>query len=274
MAARELRPEETHRYTDTSRWTFESTEDLVPLAEMAGQARATEALRFGLGIRRRGYNLFALGAAGTGKHSTVFEAIERRARTEPTPPDWCYVQDFEQWHRPRALKLPPGEGHAFRKDLEKLIEELTTAVPAMFRGDEYRMRRAAIEKVFDVGEKKLVEELEARATEQGIALLRASGGYAFTLLREGAPVPLAELESAGDEEQERYEAGVEVLQEPLAAMLSHIEALQRETSEKVESLDKSMTATLVSARLERLKSRWASAPDVSAHLDAIERDIP
>ncbi len=274
MPARELHPEDVHRYTDTARWTFESTEDLAPLAEMAGQGRATEALRFGLGIRRKGYNLFALGAAGTGKHSTVFEAIERRARTEPTPPDWCYVQDFEQWHRPRALKLPPGDGHAFRKDVDKFIEELSTAVPAMFRGDEYRMRRGAIEKVFDQGEKKLVEELEAKALEQGIALLRASGGYAFTLLREGEPVPISEMEAASSEEQERYEAGVEVLQEPLAAMLAHIEAIQRETGEKVEALDKSMTAALTTARLERLKQRWAQVPDVLAHLDAIERDVP
>ncbi len=274
MPARELHPEDVCRRAATERWTFETTEDLAPLAEMAGQGRAAEALRFGLGIRRKGYNLFALGAAGTGKHSTVFEAIERRARTEPTPPDWCYVQDFEQWHRPRALRLPPGDGNAFRKDVDRLIEELTTAVPAMFRGDEYRTRRVAIEKVFDQGEKKLVEEIEARAAEHGIALLRANGGYAFTLLREGESLPLAELENIGDEEQERYEAGVEAMQEPLAGMLSRVEALQRETGERVDALDRAMTAALVASRMERLKARWSSLPDVLAHLEAIERDVP
>ena len=274
MPARELLPGEIYRPTATERWSFESTEELTPLTEMAGQGRATEALRFGLGIRRKGYNLFALGTPGTGKHSTVFEAIERRARTEPTPPDWCYVQDFEQWHKPRALRLPPGEGHAFRKDIDKFIEELSSALPAMFRGDEYRMRRAALEKVFDQGEKKLVEELEGRATEQGIALLRASGGYAFTLLRDGEPVPIAELENASDEEEKRYDAAVEALQEPLGAMLSQVETLQRETGERVDALDKAMTAALVAARLEKIKARWAHVPDVVAHLEAIERDVP
>ncbi len=274
MPARELHPEEIYRRTSTEGWSFETTEDLTPLAEMAGQHRATEALRFGLGIRRKGYNLFALGPAGTGKHSTVFEAIERRARTEPTPPDWCYVQDFEQSYRPRALKVPPGEGNAFRKDVDRLIEELTTAVPAMFRSDEYRVRRAAIEKGFDQSEKKLVEELETQTEAQGIGLLRTPGGYAFTMQREGENVPLAEMENASDEEQEKYEAAVDALQEPLAVMLGHVEALQREMADKIEVLDKSMTAAVVTARIEKVKSRWAHVPEVLEHLDAIDRDVP
>ena len=274
MPARLLHPEDVCRHTAADRWTFDTTEDLTPLAEMTGQGRAAEALRFGLGIRRKGYNLFVLGARGTGKHTAVFDALERRARAEPTPPDWCYVQDFDQWHRPAVLRLPPGEGNAFRRDLDKLIEELTAAVPAMFRGEEYRARRSAIEKAFNAAEKKLVEAMEDAAEAQGVAFLRAPDGFAFTALRDGEPVPFNEIDKLDDEATAAYEAAVESLQEPLSQLLSGLEGLQRDTDDKVDALDRGMTATLVAARMEKVEARWAHVPDAREHLDAVKRDVP
>jgi len=274
MPARLLHPKDVCQRTAADRWTFDTTEDLNPLAEMTGQGRAAEALRFGLGIRRKGYNLFVLGAAGTGKHTAVFEALERRARTEPTPHDWCYVQDFDQWHRPGALRLPPGEGHAFRKDLDKLIDELITALPAMFRGEEYRSRRGGLEKAFNAAEKKLVEEMEEAAEAQGIAFIRAPDGFAFTALRDGEPIPFAEIDKLDDEAQGVFEAAVEALQEPLGDMLTRLEALQRDTDDKVDALDHALSGALVAARIEKLKARWAHVPDALEHLGAVERDVP
>ena len=274
MPARVLHPDDVRRATASSHWNFDSTEDLAPLAEMTGQGRASEALRFGLGMRRGGYNLFVLGARGTGKHTTVFEAIARRARNEPTPHDWCYVQDFDQWHRPRALRLSPGEGHAFRKDIERFVEELITALPATFRGDEYRVRRGALERAFDSTEKKLVAEIEEKAEAQGLAFLRASDGYAFSVMREGEAVPFNELDKLTEEEQSAYETAVEALQEPLADMLSRVEALQRETDEKVDALDRAMATAAVAPRAEKLRARWGHVAELRAHLDAVERDIP
>jgi lon-related putative ATP-dependent protease len=274
MPARLLYPEDVCRRTAADRWTFDTTEDLAPITEMTGQERAAEALRFGLGIRRKGYNLFVLGARGTGKHTAVFEALERRAHTEPTPHDWCYVQDFDQWHRPCALRLPPGEGNAFRRDLDRLIDELTTAIPAMFRGEEYRARRAAIEKGFSAAEKKLVTAMEETAEAQGVAFLRTPDGFAFTALREGEPVPFDEIDKLDDEAQSTYETAVEALREPLAEFLSDLEALQRDTDDKVDALERSMVAALVAARMEKLEERWANVPDARRHLDAVKRDVP
>ena len=50
-------------------FTFETTDDLEDLGEVIGQERAIEAIRFAVGMRRPGYNLYALGPEGTGKHT-------------------------------------------------------------------------------------------------------------------------------------------------------------------------------------------------------------
>ncbi|HEY9053086.1 MAG TPA: Lon-like protease helical domain-containing protein, partial [Gammaproteobacteria bacterium] len=103
---------------------FNTTGELDDLREQLGQARAMAALSFGVGIKHEGYNLYVLGSTGLGKHTTVASLLEGAASQAETPPDWCYVNNFEQHHKPRALKLPAGRGQQFRQDMQQLIEDL------------------------------------------------------------------------------------------------------------------------------------------------------
>jgi len=69
----------------------ESTRDLNPLSEIIGQERAVRALKFGLGIKNRGFNMYVAGYPGSGRKTTVKNFVEAEAKTQPVPPDWCYV---------------------------------------------------------------------------------------------------------------------------------------------------------------------------------------
>jgi hypothetical protein len=115
---------------DPEQFAFETTADLEDLTKIIGQPRAVEAVRFGIGMAQEGYNIFALGPAGTGKRSLVRRFFEQQAaEEEPVPSDWCYVNNCEDSHNPRALHLPPGKGVELRQDMEDLAEELW-ALPA------------------------------------------------------------------------------------------------------------------------------------------------
>jgi hypothetical protein len=130
---------------DPAQFTFETTADLQDLAEVIGQERAVEAVRFGIGIRRDGFNLFALGPEGTGKYAVVRHYLERQAATQPPPSDWCYVNNFVEAHKPCAIRLPPGGGAALRREKERLVEELRTAIPPTDESEKYTTRRQDIE---------------------------------------------------------------------------------------------------------------------------------
>ena len=130
---------------DPEQFSFETTADLPDVPGIIGQQRVVEAVRFAIGIRRYGYNLYALGPAGMGKHSFVRAFLERRAAEEPAPPDWCYVHNFKDGRRPRALKLPSERAPRLREDMEGLVEELRAAIPAVFEGEDYRARRQALD---------------------------------------------------------------------------------------------------------------------------------
>ena len=114
---------------DPMQFAFETTADLEDLTGVIGQDRAVEAVRFGIGISRNGYNLFALGPEGTGKYSTVRRYLERQAVDQPPPSDWCYVSNFLEAYKPRTLQLPAGGGSRLRRGMERLVEELRTDHP-------------------------------------------------------------------------------------------------------------------------------------------------
>lgn len=63
-----------------------TTDDLQDIDEVIGQDRAHEAIRFAAAIAQEGYNLFVLGAPGTGRHTTVDRILREKARQEPVQP--------------------------------------------------------------------------------------------------------------------------------------------------------------------------------------------
>ncbi len=130
-----------YQYCDIDQFDFETTTELDDLSEIIGQSRALEAISFGIGIKRDGYNLFVLGPAGMGKQSVVTRLLSQKAATETQPSEWCYVNNFEQPHKPIKLCLPLGWGGRLRRGMDRLVDELTTIIPAIFEGDTYRDRR-------------------------------------------------------------------------------------------------------------------------------------
>ena len=43
---------------------------------------------------------------------------------QPTPDDWCYVNNFTDPQKPNALRLPAGRAAAFRDAMYDMVAEL------------------------------------------------------------------------------------------------------------------------------------------------------
>ena len=168
-----LAPELLYRVCDPAALPFATTAELPDSQEPLGQDRAVEAIRFAIGMRHRGFNLFALGPEGTGRRSLVMQYLTQAAARQPVPDDWVYVNDFGEGHRPRALRLPAGRAIRFKKDMEWLTQELAAALPAGFEAEEYRAKRQVLEQGF----KERQEQAFGAVGEE--LMFR---GYAFQLL--------------------------------------------------------------------------------------------
>ncbi len=268
-----LPAEQLCRRTDPSRFQFETTADLQDFPEVLGQERAVEAIRFGIGIHRSGYNLFALGPPAAGKHTIVREFVTRRAASEPTPSDWCYVNNFLESQEPIALELPAGTGSKLRSDVGHLIEELRVIVPALFETDEYRARKQAIEEELKQRQSKAFNDLGERARERGIGVVHTPVGFVLAPLEGEKVLPPDEFERLSEERRRQIEAESVALREQLRRILDQVPDWERENREKLKRLDSEVTVAAVGKLIDGLRRTYEALPAVLGYLDALQQDV-
>ncbi|MFZ2161323.1 MAG: ATP-binding protein [Sideroxyarcus sp.] len=268
-----LQPQQLYQACDHAQFHFQTTADLEDMTEIIGQMRAMDAIRFGTGIHHDGYNLFVLGPSGIGKDSMVRRFLETKAGGEHKQDDWCYINNFEQSHKPRALRLPSGKGEELRQRMEKLVEYLRSAIPALFEGDDYRAKAGAIQEEFSKRQEKNFDELAEAAREQQIALLRTPEGVAFAPLRDGEVIPPDEYEKLPEEERTRVEAAIAGLQERLEKVLQQMPQWRKERHERMETLDRETTLLAVDHSVSEIKESYADLPEVLKFLDLVQKDM-
>jgi predicted ATP-dependent protease len=268
-----LDPELLYRRCDPQELGFETTEELAELDEVIGQDRALAALRFGIGMRHDDYHLFALGPPGLGKHAVVRRLLEERASQAPAPSDWCYVHNFAEPHRPKAIQLEPGRGARFRESVNQLIEELRSAIPAAFESDDYRTRRQAIEETAKQRQEEAFGKLQEAAEAHHVALIRTPVGMALAPVKDGEVLNSDQFKKLPPEEQERIKHDLEELQRALEDILRQIPQWEREARAAVRQLNREVTAFAVKHLIDELRKEYGDLPDVLVHLDAIAQDL-
>jgi lon-related putative ATP-dependent protease len=258
---------------DPAQFAFETTADLEELTDVIGQPRAVEAVRFGIGIRREGFNIFALGPEGIGKYSVARHYLERQAATQAPPSDWCYVHNFSDAYKPNALRLPAGGGAKLRRDMERFVEELRTSIPTTFESEHYRTRRQEIEEEFRERQEKAFADVQRLAQQHGLALIRTPMGLAFAPMRGGQVLNPEDFQKLPPAEQERIQADVAMLQEELQKSLNQLPQWDRERRGKVKSLNQDVGMHAVGHLIEELRRKYADLPEVLEHLQRVQQDV-
>jgi len=109
---------------DRSQLPFRSTASVTPLRGLLGQDRALETLAMGLKMRGLGYNLFICGLEGAEAMSLLCQHIGNLRLPRREVPDYCYVHDFRDPHRPRLLRLPGGQGPKLQEGVHDCLRRL------------------------------------------------------------------------------------------------------------------------------------------------------
>ncbi len=273
MAATPLTADRLRRRCDLSSLAFETTDDLKSDDDVLGQDRAFEAIEFGIGIEHRGYNVFVLGPTGAGRHRYVRRILDARAADEAKPSDWCYIHNFDDPRRPRALELPTGMGRSLRRDMAQLIDDLRAGIPAVFESDEYRNRRHAIDQEFRDHQEAMFEDIQKKAGEKSIALIRTPTGLALAPVRDDEVIEPQEFQKLPEEERKRIETDIEALQKELQQRLQEMPKWDKDRREKARELNRETTRGAVAHQIMALRAKYMEFGKVVAYLDAVEKDI-
>ena len=261
------------RRCDPEQFDFETTDDLEDLTDVIDQARAEEALQFGIATEREGFNIYALGPEETDKENLVRHYLEERASEEEPPNDLCYVNNFHDPDEPRLLRVPAGVGQRLAEDVDDFLREVRPALTSAFESEEYQTRRAAVQEEAGAEQQEKFEELQERANERGLALLRTPAGFVFAPIQDDEIIPPDEIQELSEEEQERLEEAMEELQEELKSILRSLPREQRETRDRVQDLNEEIARYTVRELLKDIREEYREHEPILEHLAAVEDDV-
>ena len=272
-AITKLATEQLYRPADLSGLAFETTAEFAALPGLIGQPRAHEAISFGTEIGQRGFNIFAIGANGARIQQSVKTLLDGAAGKRPLPPDWVYVANFVEQHRPVALALPGGQAPAFQKAVHDLIEDLRVALPAVFESEDYQKRRSGIEQAIQAKNEEAFAALNEKAKAKGIAILRTPMGFGMAPLHDGKVVTPAEFNSWPEDAQRTARDAIGELEKELEETLRALPRAEKEQRDALRALDRETAEVSIAPPFDQLAAAYADLPPVARHIAAMRDDL-
>ncbi|MGD8812095.1 MAG: ATP-binding protein, partial [Thioalkalispiraceae bacterium] len=268
-----LPAEKLYTHCDPEQFTFRTTAELDEIKEFVGQERAKDALQFGIGIQREGYNLYVLGPSGYGKHSMVRHYLEQQRDTSKKASDWCYVGNFLDPQKPIVIEFVAGQGISFKQDMQQLVSELSTAIPSAFETEQYQVRTQEIQDQFQERTRQAFMELARDAEQHHIAVIRTPTDIRFVPEKNGKTLSNEEYEALSDEEKERIEQIIDVLDEKVQSIFRQRQYWQREAQEQLHTLNKEVGLFASGHLIDELKQKYKDVEGVEHYLNTVQEDV-
>lgn len=177
---RELSASELIRKTDPATLPS-STRHCAPMPQFVGQERAKQAIDTALSIPTP-WHVFASGHNGLGKRTMVLRYLKSHAASNPTPPDWVYVNHFTHARTPQAIKLEPGQAKAFKAAIAALWKSLNTKLAIKFRAESYDAQVDQIRKKIAQQQNDAYQLLTRQAADRGLRLSSDNDRHRFVAL--------------------------------------------------------------------------------------------
>lgn len=259
---------------DPAEFPFDTSAEIEPSDEVIGQDRAVKAIEFGLSIKNHGFNLYVSGIPGTGKNSIVKTIVSRISKDRPVPEDWCYINNFRDPDRPRAIKLPPGKARAFRRDMERFIELMMAEIPKLFESKEYEEEKARIFEGLERAKEALFSEAGRRAQELGFQLTITRTGIVKIPFYKGKPLEPQDIEQLTLEERRDMEEREKKVDAEIRDFLAKARQLDKEAHEKIHETNRRVAHFAMGHGIEDLKEKYGRLnPRITDYLSEVEEDI-
>jgi lon-related putative ATP-dependent protease len=270
---RPLEANQLYRATDPSSLTFSTTAELKPVDGLVDQPRALEAIRFGTHVDKSGFNLFVVGPNGARMPDAVKAVLAQEAAERPSPSDWIYVHNFADADRPIAIELPAGQARKFHDGMHKLIDDLKTALPAVFQSEDYQTRRGAIDDSFQKKQGEAFTALRDQAAEKDIVLLRTPVGFALAPAKNGQVVPPDEFGTWPEDKRRAVQSIIEALEKELEHIIHQIPQWEKQRRDDIRQLNRDTAKYAVDQLIDEAKAPFGDMPRVVQHVEAVRADL-
>ncbi len=270
----ELLPKDLKDICSPNFFGFETTKEIEDTSDLVyGQDRGIKALEFGVDIDVKGYNLYLEGPSGVGKTMYTKKYLEKKAKKDKTPCDWCYIYNFEDPNEPIAISFPAGQGKVFKENMESFVKDIRKDIKKTFNNDEFEKEKKIIKQEFEIKRETLLKKLNDKTMKQGFQIKSTDNGIYMMPIYEGKTIPEEEFENLPQEIKIQYEEKSSEVQEMIFTALSDIKSIEKESDKKIENWQSNVALMTVNMQINALKSNYKRNKKISNYLDGVKKDI-
>lgn len=252
---------------------FDTTEELVNNYKGIGQERAIASLEFGLRVDTKGYNLYLEGPTGSGKTTYTKNYLDKLSKTKKTPPDWCYIYNFENPNEPIAVSLSAGDGNKFKDVMEKFIKEIRTDITNTFKNEDFEKEKNIISKKYQDKRDALLENLNKQSAKYGFQVKSADNGIYMMPVVDGKVIKEEDFDKLDEEIKKEYEDKSTIVQQKIIEVIAQIKALDEESEKKISEWQSNIALLTIEGHISYVKSNFKRNKKISSFLDGVKKDI-
>ncbi|MGD2167844.1 MAG: ATP-binding protein [Gammaproteobacteria bacterium] len=252
---------------------FETTAELTSSDAVVGQERALRAFDFGVRVKNDGYHLFVMGRPGSQRHRIVEDFLNRHSAGRAEASDWCYINNFEDERKPFAVRLPAGRGRALRTDLNRLVDDLRGAIPAIFESEQNSSSIAEINEEFEDKIRSSIEALQEQATQSDLSLVSTPHGFAIAPSIDGKLLSDEEFEKLPQEEKDRKTDAIKAMSEKMRKHFEQLPRWQKERRDRIKALQRELVGLAVDQLIAQVKASYAEFPMLTEYFDHLREDV-
>lgn len=274
MTTQRLVPEQLRRRCDPSQFPFQDTSELPVERTVYGQPRGLRAIEFGLAIDSQGYNTFVLGPTDAGQVSSVRQFIADRAAQMPTPDDWCYVHNFKQSQRPKALRLPAGMGTQLRDDMQKLIDILREEIPRVLEDPHYLTARNKISNELEDKSQDLLNHIQLMAAQYSLAIQTTPNGATVIMaLVDGEPISPDAFDQLSEDARATITENRRKLENQLEDTYRTVRDLRMEAESSLDGLRRDVAEQVIEIHISEIIKKYDLSGSAIQYFWAVRDDI-
>lgn len=268
-----LKPEQLTNKCDSNMFEFNTTEELVPIRGIIGQERAKKALEFGLGVTKKGYNIYVSGQWGTGRNSFVNMLTEEQAIKRPAPSDWLYVNNFKDPYHPIAIKVNHGQGKNIIKQVDRAIRFLRRGIIEIFSSRDYENAKQKLIEEYNTQSNNIVDKLNELGQKYGFLFSLTEKGIVSIPLKDGKPMNEESYHNISQKEYEQLMGNSQKLSLETIDLFNKLRMEEENLRNRLKSLDEQMGRHLVKFHLESIKDKNKDNEEIKKYIDLLEDDI-
>ncbi len=258
---------------DPAQLGCETSAEAEQLDTIIGQQRAVRALRFGLDIKDKGFNIYVAGLPGTGRTTAIERYLTEFAARRPVPDDWIYVNNFHDTLVPNAIRLPPGRAPEFQRDLQHLVDGAISDLRAAFVSDEYTRHREDIVNTTQRQKQEILSTLNRQAQEVNFVLQPTPMGLFTIPLKQGKPLSEEDFLKLPEDEKKEITERQQKLKVHLEAANRQAQSLDKQLRERLEELDQQVAEYATHSHFEEYTEKYKELDEVPDHIAHIQEDI-